>query len=152
MPNLDKDKTQAAPNTSHVLLLSVLMWSLNFLHMSIIRLYDKFKLLLIYYYYYFPAFQVPSTIQSKASAAKPMRLKRDIGPLLPFEELVHEIEVSENESCKEDEESKSITLEDCALPDPCALLHVTNRRKVPPRTKSLPLVCTISITFCHTEP
>ncbi|KAB2608366.1 centromere-associated protein E [Pyrus ussuriensis x Pyrus communis] len=83
--------------------------------------------------------EVASTIQSKASAAKPMRLKRDIGPLLPFEELVHEIEVSENESCKEDEESKSITLEDCALPDPCALLHVTNRRKVPPRTKSLPL-------------
>ncbi|KAM1079722.1 hypothetical protein TB2_014129 [Malus domestica] len=83
--------------------------------------------------------EVPSTIQSKASAAKPMRLKRDIGPLLPFEELVHEIEVSENESCKEDEESNCIMLEDCALPDPCALLHVTNRRKVPPRTKSLPL-------------
>ncbi|TQE05873.1 hypothetical protein C1H46_008556 [Malus baccata] len=80
--------------------------------------------------------EVPSTIQLKA---EPMRLKRDIGPLLPFEELVHEIEVSENESCKEDEESNCITLEDCALPDPCALLHVTNRRKVPPRTKSLPL-------------
>ena len=94
---------------------------------------------------------MPPTIQTKTSAAKPMGLKRDIGPLLPFEELVHEIEVSENEFCKEYEESKNITLEDCGLPDQCALLHVTNRRKVPPRMKGLPLVCTVSITFCHTE-
>ncbi|KAM2116659.1 hypothetical protein ACFX1R_010317 [Malus domestica] len=83
--------------------------------------------------------EVPPTIQTKTSAAKPMGLKRDIGPLLPFEEPVHEIEVSENEFCKEDEESKNITLEDCGLPDQCTLLHITNRRKVPPRTKGLPL-------------
>ncbi|KAL6272660.1 hypothetical protein ACE6H2_023352 [Prunus campanulata] len=83
--------------------------------------------------------EVVSTIQSKASAAKTMRPMRDVGPLLPFQELVHETEVAENESCKEDEECKNITLDDSALPDPCALLHVTNRRKVPPRKKSLPL-------------
>lgn len=74
---------------------------------------------------------------------------RDVGPLLPFQELVHETEVAENESCKEDEECKNITLDDSALPDPCALLHVTNRRKVPPRKKSLPLVCTFfHYIFC----
>ncbi|KAB2631162.1 centromere-associated protein E [Pyrus ussuriensis x Pyrus communis] len=83
--------------------------------------------------------EVPPTIRTKPSAAKPMGLKPDIGPLLPFEELMHEIEVSDNEFCKEDEESKNITLEDCGLPDQWALLHVTNRRKVPPRTKGLPL-------------
>ncbi|XP_034226435.1 kinesin-like protein KIN-7O isoform X2 [Prunus dulcis] len=83
--------------------------------------------------------EVVSTIQSKASAAKTVRPMRDVGPLLPFQELVHETEVAENESCKEDEECKNITLDDSALPDPCALLHVTNRRKVPPRKKSLTL-------------
>ncbi|CAB4286432.1 unnamed protein product [Prunus armeniaca] len=83
--------------------------------------------------------EVVSTIQSKASVAKTVRPMRDVGPLLPFQELVHETEVAENESCKEDEECKNITLDDSALPDPCALLHVTNRRKVPPRKKSLPL-------------
>jgi hypothetical protein len=29
---------------------------------------------------------------------------------------------------------------DCTLLDPCALLHVTSRRKLPPRRKSLPQV------------
>ncbi|KAM5551725.1 kinesin-like protein KIN-7O [Rosa sericea] len=79
--------------------------------------------------------EVLSTIISKASAVKPMRPKRDM-QLLPFEELVDETDVAQNESCK-DEEYKNSTVEDCTLPDPCALLHVTSRRKVPPRTKSL---------------
>lgn len=64
-----------------------------------------------------------------------------MGPLLPFEELVNEIEVALDDSCKQDEDGISNALEDCSLPEPCALLHVTNRRKMPPRNKSLPMVC-----------
>jgi centromeric protein E len=65
-----------------------------------------------------------------------MRPKRDVQPLLPFEELVNETDVAQNESCKEEEHKKN-TVGDRALPDPCALLHVTSRRKLPPRTKKL---------------
>lgn len=81
--------------------------------------------------------EVLSTIQSKASGVKPMRPKRDVQPLLPFEELVNETDVAQNESCKEEEHKKN-TVGDCTLFDPCALLHVTSRRKLPPRRKSLP--------------
>ncbi|XP_050386560.1 kinesin-like protein KIN-7O isoform X2 [Argentina anserina] len=79
--------------------------------------------------------EVPPTITSKASPLKPTRPKREM-QLLPFEELVNETDVAQNESCK-DEDYKRSAVEDCILPDPCALLHVTSRRKVPPRTKSL---------------
>nr|XP_011469371.1 PREDICTED: centromere-associated protein E isoform X2 [Fragaria vesca subsp. vesca] len=79
--------------------------------------------------------EVPATIISKASAINPMRPERDVR-LLPFDELVNETDVALNESCK-DEEFKKSAVEDCTLPDPCALLHVTSRRKVPPRNKSL---------------
>lgn len=68
-----------------------------------------------------------------------MRPKRDVQPLLPFEELVNETDVAQNESCKEEEHKKN-TVGDCTLLDPCALLHVTSRRKLPPRRKSLPQV------------
>ncbi|KAK0592909.1 hypothetical protein LWI29_027637 [Acer saccharum] len=78
--------------------------------------------------------QVYSAFQPKASAVKSMRPARHIGPLLPFEELVNETEVGD-ESCKQ-EDYKINSLEDCNIPDPCALLHVTNRRKVPLRKQS----------------
>ncbi|KAH7511752.1 hypothetical protein FEM48_Zijuj12G0016100 [Ziziphus jujuba var. spinosa] len=83
--------------------------------------------------------EVYSTIQSKASAMKPMKRKRDMGPLLPFEELVNGADNAEEESRKQDEYFKTNTSEDCNLPDPCALLHITNRRKVPLRKKGLPM-------------
>ncbi|KAK3228736.1 hypothetical protein Dsin_000617 [Dipteronia sinensis] len=78
--------------------------------------------------------QVYSAFQPKASAVKSVRPERHIGPLLPFEELVNETEVGD-ESCKQ-EDCKINSLEDCNIPDPCALLHVTNRRKVPLRKQS----------------
>lgn len=73
--------------------------------------------------------------KEKASVVKPGRAASDVGPLLPFEELVNE----EPPACqfKEEEASKSTSKEDCALPNPSALLHVTNRRKTASRKKSL---------------
>ncbi|KAG6694403.1 hypothetical protein I3842_09G046800 [Carya illinoinensis] len=79
------------------------------------------------------------TIQSKASGVKPRRELRNIGPLLPFEELENEFEASLDDSRKQDDEDKRNALEGCSLPGPCALLHVTNRRKAPLRKKSLPM-------------
>ncbi|KAB1222202.1 hypothetical protein CJ030_MR2G023440 [Morella rubra] len=83
--------------------------------------------------------EASSTIPSKASDVQ-TRAKRDMGPLLPFEELVDEIEVAVDDSCKQYDDSTNTALEGCSLPEPCALLHVTNRRKVPLRKKSLPMV------------
>ncbi|XP_022747090.1 kinesin-like protein KIN-7O [Durio zibethinus] len=77
-----------------------------------------------------------SSIQSNSSAIKPTRSERDMGPLLPFEELVSDTGTADDYSCKQDEDCKGSVLEDCILPDPCALLHVTNRRKLLPRKKS----------------
>ncbi|XVF56276.1 hypothetical protein PTKIN_Ptkin06aG0106000 [Pterospermum kingtungense] len=77
-----------------------------------------------------------SSVESNSSAIKPTRSKRDMGPLLPFEELVNETGTADDYSCKQDEDCKPSVLEDCTLPDPCALLHVTSRRKVLPRKKS----------------
>ena len=82
-------------------------------------------------------------MQSKASAIKPMRTKRDMGPLLPFEDLMNSI--PEDECCKQDEDCKSNASEDYKLPDPCVLLHITNRRKVPPKKKDLPRVCNLAL-------
>ncbi|XP_021297463.1 kinesin-like protein KIN-7O isoform X2 [Herrania umbratica] len=76
-----------------------------------------------------------SSVQSNSSAIKPTKSLRNMGPLLSFEELVDETEISDDLS-KQDEDCKASVLEDCTLPDPCALLHVTNRRKVLPRKKS----------------
>uniref|UniRef100_A0A5B7BK84 Putative centromere-associated protein E isoform X3 n=1 Tax=Davidia involucrata TaxID=16924 RepID=A0A5B7BK84_DAVIN len=74
------------------------------------------------------------TVQEEASAMKPARAERDMGPLLPFEELVNEASV--DSSCKQEEDCNNNML-DCTLPNPCVLLHVTSRRKVPLRKKSL---------------
>ena len=82
-------------------------------------------------------------IQSRPSALKPMRDRSDIGPLLPFQELVSKIEVGDVVSMQS-EDSKNSASEDCTLPDPCSLLHVTNRRKAPPRKKGSTAVCAFS--------
>ncbi|WJZ93819.1 hypothetical protein VitviT2T_012726 [Vitis vinifera] len=84
-------------------------------------------------------FKEASKVHSRASTVKSMRPDRDVGPLVPFEELVNTIEVGVDESCKQEEDCHKNALEDCTLPDPRALLHVTNRRKVPLRKKSLPV-------------
>lgn len=62
-----------------------------------------------------------------------------MGPLLPFEELVKEASISDFR--EQDEDCKRSALEDCTLPDPHALLHVTSRRKAPPK-RNLPTVYT----------
>ena len=61
-----------------------------------------------------------------------------MAPLLPFEELMNTI--PEEEPFTQDDDCKSNASEDYKLPDPCALLHITNRRKLPPKKKSIPNV------------
>uniref|UniRef100_A0A0A0LHF6 Kinesin motor domain-containing protein n=1 Tax=Cucumis sativus TaxID=3659 RepID=A0A0A0LHF6_CUCSA len=85
-----------------------------------------------------PLRQVYPTNQSMSSAVKPVRADREMGPLLPFEELLDDTEVSKEETCKRGESNHKNGLEGGAFPDPCALLHVTNRRKGVPKKKSLP--------------
>lgn len=88
-----------------------------------------------------------SKVQSRASTVKSTRPDRDVGPLVPFEELVSTIEVGIDESFKKEEDDHKNVLEDCTMPDPGALLHVTNRRKVPLRKKSLPVVCNTTFSI-----
>ncbi|KAJ6741700.1 CENTROMERE PROTEIN E [Salix viminalis] len=78
--------------------------------------------------------EVDPNIQSRPSALKPMRDRSDMGPLLPFQELVSKIEVGDDVNMQS-EDSKNNASEDSTLPDPCSLLHVTNRRKAPTRKK-----------------
>ncbi|XP_068471595.1 kinesin-like protein KIN-7O isoform X3 [Phaseolus vulgaris] len=77
-------------------------------------------------------------IPPSASTVKPIRPNRYMGPLLPFEELVNEA-VHVDEPFKQDDNNKDDANKDCNLPNPCALLHVTNRKKAPSRKKSLPM-------------
>ncbi|KAI3472268.1 hypothetical protein Pfo_029756 [Paulownia fortunei] len=83
--------------------------------------------------------ELSSVVKENSSEVKSTRADCTMGPLLPFEELVKE--ASTTEFCKQDEDCKRSALEDCPLPDPHALLHVTSRRKVPPRKRSLPMEC-----------
>ncbi|KAK4404781.1 Kinesin-like protein KIN-7O [Sesamum angolense] len=78
-----------------------------------------------------------SVVKETPSEVKSTRADCTIGPLLPFEDLVKE--ASAAELSKQEQECKRNASEDCTLPDPNALLHVTSRRKVPPRTRSLPM-------------
>ncbi|KAI5682714.1 hypothetical protein M9H77_03942 [Catharanthus roseus] len=75
-----------------------------------------------------------STVTERDSRVTPGRTASDVGPLLPFEELVNEVSAG----CPfKEEASKSILKQDSLLPKPSALLHVTSRRKAAPRKKSL---------------
>ncbi|KAJ8535599.1 hypothetical protein K7X08_023319 [Anisodus acutangulus] len=78
--------------------------------------------------------ELNSTVKEKASVVKAKRIERDIGPLLPFEELLDAD--SKGDSGKQEDNSRSNQLEDCTLPDSQALLHVTSRRKGASRKKS----------------
>lgn len=84
-------------------------------------------------------------IKEESSEVKPRREGRIRGPLLPFQELVNE--ASTTGHSVQDKECYSITTEECTLPAPQALLHVTSRRKALPRARSLPMVC-ICFSFC----
>ncbi|WOG87596.1 hypothetical protein DCAR_0206826 [Daucus carota subsp. sativus] len=80
-----------------------------------------------------------SSTLKKDSASKPIRSGRDMGPLLPFEELVNE--ASTDDFCKEEKSCSNNSQEECALPQPHALLHVTSRKKASTKKKNL-LECT----------
>jgi centromeric protein E len=93
----------------------------------------------------FSALQVYSSIDTNASTAEPIRPKLEIGPLLPFSELINEDD-NVDDSCKKGDDNEGDAKDDCNLPNPCALLHVTNRRKDPSRKKSLSMVCHIILS------
>ncbi|CAJ2628859.1 unnamed protein product [Trifolium pratense] len=79
---------------------------------------------------------VYSSIDTDGSTADPIRPKLEIGPLLPFSELINEDDNVDG-SCTKEDDNKVDAKDNCNLPNPCALLHVTNRRKDPSRKKSL---------------
>nr|XP_018628052.1 kinesin-like protein KIN-7O [Nicotiana tomentosiformis] len=78
--------------------------------------------------------ELNSAVTEKASVVEAKRIERDIGPLLPFEELLDADSIGD--SIKQEDNSRSNQLEDCTLPGPRALLHVTSRRKGASRKKS----------------
>ncbi|KAH6779630.1 P-loop containing nucleoside triphosphate hydrolases superfamily protein [Perilla frutescens var. hirtella] len=81
--------------------------------------------------------KLSSVVKENPSEVKSTREDRIVGPLLPFEELVKE--ASTTDLCTQDKECDRIASEDCTIPAPQALLHVTNRRKVLPRKRNLPM-------------
>ncbi|KAL8489358.1 hypothetical protein ACS0TY_025309 [Phlomoides rotata] len=81
--------------------------------------------------------ELPSEVKEKTSEVKSTREDRVMGPLLPFVELVKE--TSTDEFFQRENDCSSSVLGDCPVPAPQALLHVTSRRKVPPRKRSLPM-------------
>ncbi|XP_019245888.1 PREDICTED: kinesin-like protein KIN-7O isoform X2 [Nicotiana attenuata] len=78
--------------------------------------------------------ELNSAVTEEASVVEAKRIERDIGPLLPFEELLDADSIGD--SVKQDDNSRSNQLEGCTLPGPRALLHVTSRRKGASRKKS----------------
>lgn len=87
-----------------------------------------------------------ANVEVQVPDVKSMRTECDLGPVLPFEQLLNETEVVD-ESSKQDEDCNDDSSQNCNLPGPHTLLHVTNRRKVPLRKQST-LVCTIPVLGC----
>ncbi|CAI9782842.1 unnamed protein product [Fraxinus pennsylvanica] len=79
--------------------------------------------------------ELRSTVKEMPSVVKSTRAHCKAAPLLPFEELVNEVIMVD--SSKQEVDCEKNVSEDCSLPDPRALLHVTSRRKAPPRKRSL---------------
>lgn len=73
-----------------------------------------------------------------------MRPERVFEPLLPFEDLVT---VNEEDECYQEKDCETNASEDCNFPDPCALLHITSRRKAPLRKQSPAVVCTMPLQY-----
>lgn len=96
------------------------------------------------------------------TCGRKVREERDEGPLVPFKELVNESEGKVNFSTKQKEDPDNRISDDCLLPDPCNLLKVTNRRKMPQKKKTLPMVRTFIslplpsdnffLLLCHAQP
>ncbi|XP_057548891.1 kinesin-like protein KIN-7O isoform X2 [Amaranthus tricolor] len=76
-------------------------------------------------------------LDSRASSIT--RQECDQRPLIPFEELVTESEAVGDVSSKSKENNDKNNSGDCVLPDPCTLLNVTSRRKMPQKKTSLPM-------------
>ncbi|XP_050228609.1 kinesin-like protein KIN-7O isoform X2 [Mercurialis annua] len=74
--------------------------------------------------------QIHQEVDVRASSVKPTGVGRDMKPLIPFEELMSEPGEEAN-LCQQKEDFNNKSLEECPLPDPCALMNVTNRRKRP---------------------
>lgn len=91
-----------------------------------------------------------TTAQSIATVRKPVRTERDMGLPPPFEELIHQNEVKMGDSPGHLSENcgNHESLNDYALPDEHALLHVTNRRKVPLKRRNSLAVCFPVVVFC----
>ncbi|KAK4771629.1 hypothetical protein SAY87_032161 [Trapa incisa] len=79
--------------------------------------------------------EASSTSDLKASAAKTSNFRHNMGPLLPFEELVDEIQAGFDDPCKIGEDAGHTEQQDALILNPQALLHVTNRRKGSGRKK-----------------
>ncbi|GMH08127.1 hypothetical protein Nepgr_009967 [Nepenthes gracilis] len=82
--------------------------------------------------------EASTIVESKTPVVGSMRAEREVGPLLPFEELVNGSGTDANNCCNLEEKSINTVPED-RLPDPSILLNVTNRRKVLSKKKSSPL-------------
>ncbi|KAJ4972044.1 hypothetical protein NE237_005143 [Protea cynaroides] len=82
--------------------------------------------------------EVSSEAQSIASVMEPTRAQRDMGLPIPFEKLISESEgiTCSHDICMPEKNCSNNLLEECTIPDARALLHVTNRRKVPLKKKS----------------
>ncbi|KAI4386560.1 hypothetical protein MLD38_004485 [Melastoma candidum] len=70
------------------------------------------------------------------SPMKSVRPKRNTGPLIQFKELIQDTESCLDPSLKRDEEVSVRALGGSNLPNPSALMHVTNRRKAVVKQKS----------------
>ncbi|XP_021744564.1 kinesin-like protein KIN-7O [Chenopodium quinoa] len=85
------------------------------------------------------AFKEASNKMDLRTSGMKVRQERDQGPLVPFEDLVTECEATRDVSSKQKKDNDDSYSDDCVLPDPCTLLKVTSRRKMPQKKKTLPM-------------
>lgn len=69
-----------------------------------------------------------------------MRAKRETGSLMPFKELIQDLESCPDQSFKRGREVSVRDPGGSILPNPSALMHVTNRRKALVKQKNAILV------------
>lgn len=87
--------------------------------------------------------EVATTNDSFTEIREPLRAERDMGLPVPFEELIQDNDVSRGGSTNHSAENyrNMDSGNNCTLPDEHALLRVTNRRKVPLKKTTSPVVC-----------
>ncbi|CAL5207567.1 unnamed protein product [Lathyrus oleraceus] len=71
---------------------------------------------------------VHSSIHTDVSTSEPIQPKLEMGPLVPFNELIDK-DFNVDDSCKNEEDTKGDANNDHNLPNPRALLLVTNRKR-----------------------